>query len=62
MVVWSQVGMIGYLLAPALGAPLAQRYGFGAVALVPLAGAFAVVVAGLVSGVLSGRRGSEVAP
>jgi len=61
MVVWSQVGMIGYLLAPALGAPLAQRYGFGAVALVPLVGALAVVVAGLVSGVLSGRRGSEVA-
>jgi MFS family permease len=56
MVVWSQVGMLGYLLAPALGAPLAQEYGFGAVALVPLAGALAVVVAGLVSGVLGGRR------
>jgi MFS family permease len=57
MVVWSQIGMLGYLLAPALGAPLAQRYGFGAVALVPLAGAMAVVVAGLVSGKLSDRRG-----
>jgi MFS family permease len=56
MVVWSQIGMVGYLLAPALGAPLAQRYGFGAVALVPLAGALAVVVAGLVTGLRSGRR------
>jgi len=62
MVVWSQVGMVGYLLAPALGAPLAQQYGFGAVALVPLAGALAVVVAGLVSGVLRGRTSAPSGP
>jgi MFS family permease len=55
MVVWSQVGMVGYLLAPALGAPLAQQYGFRAVALVPLAAGVVVVVAGLLSGVLTGR-------
>jgi MFS family permease len=57
MVVWSQVGMMGYLLAPALGAPLAQEYGFGAVALVPLVTGVVVVVAGVTSGVLTGRSG-----
>jgi MFS family permease len=56
MVVWSQIGMVGYLLAPALGAPLAQQYGFGAVALVPLAAAVAVAVTGLASGMLRVRR------
>ncbi len=61
MVVWSQIGMVGYLLAPALGAPLAQQYGFGAVALVPLLAGVAVVVAGLVSGVLTGR-GTRAGP
>jgi MFS family permease len=64
MVVWSQIGMVGYLLAPALGAPLAQQYGFGAVALVPLLAGVAVVVAGAVSGTLTGRhrRASGSAP
>ncbi len=57
MVVWSQIGMVGYLLAPALGAPLAQQYGFGAVAIVPLLGGIAVVVAGAASGMLSRRPG-----
>ncbi len=49
MVVWSQIGMLGYLLGPAIGAPLAQAYGFGAVGLVPLAAGAVVVVAGLLA-------------
>jgi hypothetical protein len=48
MVVWSQIGMIGYLVAPAIGAPLAEAYGFGTVGLVPLVGALGVVVVGVV--------------
>lgn len=49
MVVWSQVGMLGYLVAPALGAPLAAAYGFGAVGLVPLAAGLLVAVVGVVT-------------
>ena len=49
MVVWSQIGMVGYLLAPAVGAPLAQAYGFGSVGYVPLVAAGVVVAAGAVS-------------
>jgi hypothetical protein len=47
MVVWSQIGMVGYLLAPALGAPLAQAYGFGSVGYVPLVTGAVVAVSGL---------------
>jgi MFS family permease len=47
MVVWSQIGMLGYLLAPAVGAPLAQAYGFRTVGLVPLVAGAVVMVAGL---------------
>ena len=38
MVVWSQLGIVGYLVGPALGGPLAATFGFGALALLPLAG------------------------
>lgn len=44
MVVWSQLAMSGYLLGPLVGGALAQWLGFGAVALVPLAAAVAVLV------------------
>jgi len=38
MVVWSQMGIVGYLVGPALGGPLAAAFGFGALAVLPLAG------------------------
>jgi MFS family permease len=42
MVVWSQIGIVGYLLGPALGGAAAQALGFGALGVVPLAVATAV--------------------
>jgi MFS family permease len=45
MVVWSQVGMLGYLIAPVLGGQVVARFGFAWLGLVPLAAAAAVVVA-----------------
>jgi hypothetical protein len=38
MVVWSQLAIVGYLVGPAVGGPIAATLGFGAVALLPLAG------------------------
>jgi MFS family permease len=55
MVVWSQVAILGYVVAPAVGAPLADAAGFGAVGLVPLAVGLLVVVVGAVSAA-RGRR------
>jgi predicted MFS family arabinose efflux permease len=45
MVVWSQVGMIGYLIGPLLGGLVAEALGFGAIGVVP--GAAGVVVLAL---------------
>lgn len=50
MVVWSQAGILGYLLGPALGGLVADALGYGAIGLVPLvfaavAGAVALYVA-----------------
>jgi MFS family permease len=39
MVLWSQLGIVGYLAGPLLGGAVAQALGFWAVGLVPLAGA-----------------------
>jgi MFS family permease len=36
MTAWSQLGITGYLLAPALGGPLAERWGYAALGVVPL--------------------------
>ena len=38
MVVWSQLGIVGYLVGPAVGGPLAAAFGFGALGLLPLVG------------------------
>jgi hypothetical protein len=35
MVVWSQLGILGYLAAPALGGLLAQHLGYAALGLLP---------------------------
>ncbi|WP_406414360.1 MFS transporter [Streptomyces sp. NBC_01614] len=34
MVLWSQIGILGYLAAPAIGGPVADAFGYGAVAAV----------------------------
>jgi MFS family permease len=49
MVVWSQVGMLGYLLAPTLGGQVVTRLSFTWLGLVPLAAGCAVVVAALLA-------------
>ena len=38
MVLWSQIGIVGYLVGPLVGGVVAEELGFGAVGLVPLAG------------------------
>ena len=45
MVVWSQVGIVGYLLGPLAGGAVAQGLGFAALGLVPLVGGVVVLVA-----------------
>ena len=43
IVVWSQLGIIGYLAGPLVGGVLAEWLGFASLGLVPLAGAFVVI-------------------
>ena len=48
MTVWSQLGIMGYFIAPAVGGPLAENYGYAALGLVPLAlGLVTLVLAGV---------------
>ncbi len=49
MVVWSQVGILGYLIAPTLGGQVVTHLGFGWLGLVPLTAAVAVLVAATLS-------------
>jgi MFS family permease len=49
MVVWSQVGIVGYLIAPTLGGQVVARLSFGWLGLVPLVCALAVVAAALIA-------------
>ena len=49
MVVWSQVGIIGYLVAPTLGGQVVTHLGFGWLGLVPLTSALAVGCAALLA-------------
>ena len=44
MVVWSQVGIVGYFIGPLVGGSVAQSVGYGAIGLVPLLAAVPVVV------------------
>jgi MFS family permease len=44
LVVWSQVGIVGYLLGPALGGLVAETLGYGAIGLVPLVFAAAAAI------------------
>ena len=45
MVLWSQLGIVGYLAGPAIGGAVAETLGFQAVVLVPLAAAVPLLVA-----------------
>jgi MFS family permease len=44
MVVWSQVGIIGYLLGPLAGGVIAEELGYGLIGIVPAAAAAVVVM------------------
>jgi MFS family permease len=44
MVLWSQLGIVGYLAGPALGGGVAQAFGFRAIGAVPLAAALVLLV------------------
>jgi MFS family permease len=46
MVLWSQIGILGYMAGPLAGGTIAERFGFGGIGVVPLAGA--VVLLGLI--------------
>jgi hypothetical protein len=43
MVVWSQVGIVGYLLGPLVGGVIAEGFGFAFVGLVPAAAGLATL-------------------
>jgi MFS family permease len=43
MVLWSAIGIVGYLAGPVLGGAVAQAFGFQALGLVPLAVAVALL-------------------
>ena len=49
MVVWSQVGIMGYLVAPLLGGQVVTHLGFSWLGLVPLTSALAVGCAALLA-------------
>lgn len=49
MVVWSQVGILGYLIAPTLGGQIVTHLGFRWLGLVPLTSAVAVACAALLA-------------
>jgi MFS family permease len=49
MVVWSQVGIVGYLLGPLAGGVIAEQFGYAFIGLVPAAAAAAVLLLGPVS-------------
>jgi MFS family permease len=58
MVVWSQLGIVGYLLGPLAGGGLTQTAGFAALGLAPLTAALALLV--LIAAPSRGRRASGV--
>ena len=49
MVVWSQVGIVGYLLGPLAGGVIAEQFGYAFIGLVPAAAAAAVLLLGPLS-------------
>lgn len=59
LVVWSQFSIVGYLVGPAVGGPVAEHLGYGALVLVPLLAAVPVLVLSLVRRTGSASRGSN---
>jgi MFS family permease len=49
MVVWSQIGILGYLLGPLVGGALAERWGYAAIGVLPAAAGLAVLALVLIS-------------
>jgi MFS family permease len=47
MVVWSQIGIVGYFLGPLIGGFVAESAGYAALGIVPLLGAIPVVLLAL---------------
>ena len=44
MVVWSQLGIVGYLLGPLLGGAVAEHFGYAAIGLLPAVAGLAVLI------------------
>jgi MFS family permease len=55
MVLWSQLGIVGYLAGPLVGGAVAQALGFRAVGLVPLAGAILLLAIARMAAKPAGR-------
>jgi hypothetical protein len=49
MVVWSQLGIVGYLLGPLLGGAVAEHFGYAAIGVLPAAAGLAVLVVAFAS-------------
>jgi hypothetical protein len=49
MVVWSQLGIAGYLVGPVVSGPVVQHLGFAALGIVPATAALAVGAAWLMT-------------
>jgi MFS family permease len=50
MIVWSQLGILGYLIGPLSGGAIAEAFGFAALGVVPLAAATGVLAASVWTG------------
>ena len=59
MVVWSQLGILGYLIGPLLGGVVAEGLGFAAVGLVPAAAGLVVLALFLTRRAADPERGAE---
>jgi MFS family permease len=57
MVVWSQLGILGYLIGPLLGGVVAEMLGFPAIGLVPAAAGLVVVALFLMARAADPERG-----
>lgn len=56
MVVWSQVGILGYLVGPLVGGVVAEKLGYAAIGLLPAAAGLVVLI------LLSGRDRTDIRP
>ncbi len=59
MVVWSQIGIVGYFIGPLAGGSIAQTAGYRAIGLVPLLAAVPVLILGKMVGAPARSRRSD---